>query len=101
MTPTSPRLSTPSGTSRRTTQTARTISTAKDFSQANSRLGHRLARLSPAAVASNPSLRAAVLRLAARYRRQVPVADLFLAPPAQTLLGAQRGGKLMWITAIT
>ena len=30
MTPTSPRLSTPSGTSRRTTQTARTISTAKD-----------------------------------------------------------------------
>jgi len=42
------------------------------FSRADVALGHRLARLSPEAVSRSPALAAEVMRLAARYRRQVP-----------------------------
>ena len=49
------------------------------FSQSDSRLGHRLARLSPAAVSANPFLCSAVLQLAARYRRQVPAGIRYAA----------------------
>lgn len=42
------------------------------FSKSDVLLGHRLARMSPDAVRQSPALRGEVLRLASRYRRQVP-----------------------------
>ena len=42
------------------------------FSKSDVALGHRLSKLSPEAVCRSPGLAREVLRLAARYRRQVP-----------------------------
>lgn len=59
------------------------------FSKADCVTGHRLARLSPDAVAASPATAAAVKQMAARYRRQAPAGLAWAAEltPQRDLFG--------------